>query len=214
MPTGQQSVDKQQSALNVDFPETPSEELFDFATPPISPFNTSHESHATSGTSQAPQGLSASANIGRVSTASMPSTMGGGGPVSPQGDLTASEEHVTDPTVGQGSENLGLGNFRRTNGGTQQFTSQKASQLSSSIGKWEESTLRNLEETSGIKIAPLRSSLQGAARADTYAFEDRPLNDKERSGAWKLGGTVAAGWLLAGLFKPSEKKQQQQQQEH
>lgn len=182
----------------------------------MSPYVPATESTAQTGTTQTPvEDLSGG---GTISTASLASTMGQGGPTSPAGAVEKGAAE-SETAIGQGLANHGIGNFhRRSQSHDQQAAAavtttaaQAASQAWSSLGQWEASTLKSLETQSGIQIQPFSQPITATQhRAEEYKWEERPLNAKERGGLWKLGGTVVGGWLLAALLSPKEKKQPKQ----
>lgn len=170
------------------------------------------ESTAQTGTTQTP--VEDQSGGGRISTAALESTLEGGGPTSPGQILK--DQVVGERNIGQGLANRGIGNPKPRNevntessssSPSTQSAAQAASQVWSSLGEWETSTLKSLEGQSGVKIQPFSEPISSTEhKAESYKWEDRPLNSKERGGLWKLGGTVAGGWLLATLLAPKERK--------
>lgn len=184
------------------------------ATPPTSPFHPSTgPSTSQTGTTQTPLETSPG-GAGTISTASMPSTMEGGGPETPIG--LDSTQHLTgDASVGQGLDNHGIGHFtRKAKGPVQQQVSnaepntakEAASQLWTALGTWETQTLHSLERRSGVVMQPWSTEIAQEHKAESFKFEDRQMNDKERRGAWLLGGTMVGGWLLSGLLGPQKRR--------
>lgn len=83
------------------------------------------------------------------------------------------------------------------------------------VVKQSSAILSLLEETSGIKIAPISKPIKD--KAPEFKFQDRSLNSQESTGLWTLAGILGGGLLLGSLGsgkKASDKEADEHSKQH